>query len=381
MRLLFSKGAWAVLFSAVAAGILIGSNKSDAIADRIAELIRELGDDRYVKREAASRQLEAIGEDALPALEKAAADHEDPEIQRRADLAIRAILAKCKKSSFTGMGMVVVGSGDFMMGSPRTEPGRRPDEAQHRVRITRSFVLGKHEVTQDEFQQVMKFNPSECKGKGGGRKKIGRGGTGEFPVENVTWYDAIEFCNRLSKLDGYDPYYRMTEVRRDGDSITQARVVIIGGNGYRLPSEAEWEFACRAGTTTAYHFGNDTRAGLINCKPTRVAGGYGGAVPKWPELGRPEKVGSFPENNLGLHDMHGNVAEWCWDWYDKDYYGRSPRNDPQGPDKGTHRVLRGGSWMVGEGNCRSASRYFLVPSERKDHAGFRVARTPGPRLG
>jgi formylglycine-generating enzyme required for sulfatase activity len=124
-----------------------------------------------------------------------------------------------------------------------------------------------------------------------------------------------------------------------------------------------------------FHYGRDTRAGNANCKSTLVAGGYGMAA-KWRDLGRTTTVASYPANAWGLRDMHGNVAEWCQDWYDKDYYAASPADDPKGPRKGNHRVLRGGSWLVTETSCRSASRFGHAPSERTYYAGFRVARNP-----
>jgi sulfatase modifying factor 1 len=378
MRLRPSSG-WGLflLLSVALAGLLYGDRGQDAPADRFAGLIQQLGDRKFARREEASTKLEAAGEKALPALRRAVATTRDPEIRRRArEVAHLIVKAGCKSKSI-GLELVSIEVGEFQMGSPIHERDRRGDESLHRVRITTPFVLGAYEVTQDEYQQVMKSTPSWFASKGTGKDKVAGQKTDRFPVDTVTWFDAIEFCNRLSKLDGYEPYYKTTDVKRIMDSIKSAKVTIVGGNGYRLPTEAEWEYACRAGTTGVYHFGEATRPGLINCKPLLVASGYGSAL-KWPDLERITRVGSHDPNAWGLHDMHGNVGEWCWDRYDRQYYARSPRDDPAGPDEGNHRVLRGGSWLVSEGSCRSASRFFHTPDESNYTGGFRVARTPSP---
>jgi formylglycine-generating enzyme required for sulfatase activity len=200
--------------------------------------------------------------------------------------------------------------------------------------------------------------------------------TTRFPVEGVSWFRAVEFCNRLSKLDNFEPYYKIEVEKQDGDNILAAKVTILGGYGYRLPTEAEWEYACRAGTQTPYHFGQSSNGVLANTKGVLIsAGGYGGDI-KGPNLGRTARVGSYAANAWGLFDMHGNAGEWCWDYHAKDYYATSPRNDPRGPDTGTQRVIRGGSWLTTEANARSACRFGQTPEESKDFVGFRVARNP-----
>ena len=378
MRRLLCKGWWLVLVvSGVAAVGLLRGSADPAASEEIMALIRRLGDDKYAQRHEASKSLVVLGERALPALRDAQANSKDLEIRRRAQQAARAIMHRAAQSKTLGLTMAVIEAGEFEMGSPGSEIGRRFDETLHPVRITTSFLLGSYEVTQAEYQRVTKTNPSGFRAGGSSGGWVIGEDTTRFPVEKVTWFDAIQFCNLLSQQDDFEPYYKLVDVKREGDALKSARVTIMGGNGYRLPTEAEWEYACRAAMATRFHFGNTTKEGVLNCKPLKSVG-YGGASYRWKDLQRTTKVGSYPPNGLGLHDMHGNVAEWCWDYYDKDYYGRAPKLDPQGPDSGTHRVLRGGFWLVGEESCRSASRFFHAPDESKDYAGFRFARTPGP---
>ncbi len=363
-----------LLFWGAAAEYLQGQSSAGGDSQRIEALIKQLGDEEFSQREAASRELEAIGEQAFPALRKAVAASDDFEIRQRAKLIIRTIMLGCTKSKSTDLRLTLIDPNIFTMGSPPAEPDRRADETPHKVKITEPFLLGVYEVTQGEYQKVMKHNPSWFTPAGGGKGKIARMETSGFPVEKVTWFDAIEFCNRLSKLDGYEPYYQMLDVKLMDGSIIGGSVSMLGGNGYRLPTEAQWEYACRAGTTKAFHFGPANDGDDANFKPGPSTG-YG-VTQSWKSLGRTAKVGSYAPNSWGLFDMHGNAAEWCWDWYDKDYYANSSPDDPTGPDKGDHRVLRGGSWLIGEGSCRSASRFWHIPNEINYVAGFRVARTP-----
>jgi formylglycine-generating enzyme required for sulfatase activity len=170
--------------------------------------------------------------------------------------------------------------------------------------------------------------------------------TVRLPVEQVSWEDAVEFHRRLSAQEDRS------------------------GRVYRLPTEAEWEYACRAGTTSPYHFG-----GVLNGRQANCDGEYPyGTSEKGPNLERPAIVGSYPPNAYGLYDMHGNVAEWCADIYDRntDYYATSPLEDPPGPAHGSNRLLRGGNWYSDAMLCRSASREWYLPMYRSKVLGFRV---------
>ena len=242
---------------------------------------------------------------------------------------------------------------------------------QHRVRITRPFYLGVYEVTQAEFQRVMGRNPSWFSPNGGGKDRVSGLDTSRFPVETVSWYDAVDFCNRLSQREGLKPYYRLEVNKRDDDGlIKEAKVTVLGGPGYHLPTEAQWEYACRAGTTTPFHFGrwsNGTRSNVAGRKPY-------GTTQKGPYLERTTWVGNYQPNAFGLFDTHGNVWEWCQDWYDAKFYSRSPTDDPVNRTPGKYRVLRGGSWNDVPWLARSASRLWNWPVNRGYDVGFRLAR-------
>jgi formylglycine-generating enzyme required for sulfatase activity len=245
------------------------------------------------------------------------------------------------------MKLALIPAGKFMMGSPANEEERAAEEMQHEVAITKPFYMSVTLVTQAQFDKVMGKNPSFFHAKNGGGP--------DNPVDQILWGEAKEFCTKLSALP---------EEKK-------------AGRVYRLPTEAEWEYACRAGTTTAFHFGN-----ALSAKQANFNGNYpSGGAEKGPYLRRTEKVGSYPANAWGLHDMHGNVLEWCSDWYDPDYYKNSPKQDPKGPDKGVvftgfrtdyFVVVRGGCWLDEGRGCRSAYRFRLMPTERYRWVGFRV---------
>jgi formylglycine-generating enzyme required for sulfatase activity len=245
-----------------------------------------------------------------------------------------------------GMKLALIPAGKFLMGSPRDEKGRDDEEEQHEVEISRPFYMGIHEVTQGQYEQVMGKNPALFKGNGG---------RPDHPVENVSWQDANDFCDKLSAL---------------GKERAAQRV-------YRLPTEAEWEYACRGGARnpTAFHFGNSLSSTQANFNGNFP---YGDA-PKGPYLQRTSTVGSYQPNGFGLFDMHGNVREWCADRYDEDYYRNSPKKDPQGPENDRRRVVRGGSWGDLGRYCRAAGRNWYDPADRVDDVGFRVVCVPVAR--
>jgi formylglycine-generating enzyme required for sulfatase activity len=228
------------------------------------------------------------------------------------------------------------------MGSPRNEENRGNNETQHQVSLG-AFFMGKYQVTQREYRSVMGTNPSRFKGD-------------NLPVENVSWFDAVEYCNRRSRQEGLTEAYTISG-SNDNRVVTWNREA----GGYRLPTEAEWEYACRAGTGTSYSTGSSVAA----------AGWYSGN-----SGGRIHAAGGKQPNPWGLYDMHGNVWEWCWDWFDS--YGSDPQTNPSGPETpGTYRVNRGGSWNDDAHYLRSAKRTGDYPSGRSGTIGFRVVRRPG----
>ena len=215
------------------------------------------------------------------------------------------------------------------MGSPDSDDDAYDNaHPQHRVKIAKPFYLGVTEVTQEQYERVMGENPSEFKDEP------------QCPVERVSWEDAEKFCERLSEKEG---------------------------KTYRLPTEAEWEYACRAGSTTKWCFG-DSESQL---------GDYAWYDDNSDSTTHP--VGQKKPNGWGLYDMHGNVYEWCGDWYDE--YSDSPSTDPTGPSSGSFRVLRGGSWIDTAGDCRSAGRYRDSPGNGNDLLGFRVSLVPADGSG
>jgi formylglycine-generating enzyme required for sulfatase activity len=226
-------------------------------------------------------------------------------------------------ADFLGMEFVLVPAGQFMMGAGEDERADGDERPRHPVTISRPFYLGVHEVTQGQWETVMDNNPSHFKGR-------------DRPVENVSWEDVQEFILRLNREEE-------------------------NGRRYRLPTEAEWEYAARAGSTGAYSFGDD--AGMLDAHAWYLDNAGGTTHP----------VGTRNPNAWGLHDMHGNVWEWVSDWYG--YYVDAPGTDPAGPPSGQDRVVRGGGWNMFGFYCRSATRDRGAPGYLNDTVGFRLAIT------
>ena len=220
-----------------------------------------------------------------------------------------------------GMRLRLIPAGEFMMGAvPDDREAESSEKPQHRVEITKPFYLGVCEVTQEEWQRVMENRPSSFQGS-------------TRPVESVSWEDAVAFCEVLSTTEG----------------VT-----------YRLPTEAEWEYACRSATTTRYYWGGDMDDDFA-----------------WHDEnsgGETHPTAQKQPNAWGMHDMSGNVWEWCGDWFDENYYRQSPAQDPEGPAAGMSRVVRGGSWYNYPKNLRSSSRFGFRPDKGNYYIGFRVAR-------
>jgi formylglycine-generating enzyme required for sulfatase activity len=236
--------------------------------------------------------------------------------------------------------MALVPAGEFEMGDNNGDPDERP---AHRVQVS-AFYMDTHEMSQKAYEALMQQNPSKSKGP-------------DKPVEQVDWYHAVLFCNMRSLKEGLKPCY---------DSKTLA--CDFTAHGYRLPTEAEWEYACRAGARGSYSFGSDA-AKLKACAWFKANAG---------QTSHP--VGQKSPNAWGLYDMHGNVAEWCHDFYSETFYSQSPGKDPRGPTSGDKCVLRGGSWRTSEDGCRSSARNgetlrFADACFGSDAFGFRCVKS------
>lgn len=236
---------------------------------------------------------------------------------------------------------MLIPAGSFHMGSPETEKSSWGDEEPlHYVKISKPFYIGRYEVTQSQYNEVMSIQKPSQPPEIAWRLPKFRGGN-DLPMERVTWLECVYFTQTLSK--------QFNEV-------------------FRLPTEAEWEYACRAGTTTPFYTGETISAEQANYKASKV---YGNGSQGY-YVGMTTKIGSYPPNAFGLYDMHGNVSEWCSDWYGSGYYTDSPTTDPKGPFSGKYRVIRGGAWDEKPKYLRSAYRYDEGEYYYSSEIGFRV---------
>jgi sulfatase modifying factor 1 len=240
-------------------------------------------------------------------------------------------------------GMVLVPGGTFIMGSPADEAGRSNDEAQHQVSLS-AFFMSTTEVTQAQYRAAMGTNPSHFKGD-------------SLPVECVSWYDAVAFCNKLSEREGLPKVYVI-----NGTNVTAD----WSAKGYRLPSEAEWEYAAKGGGASGTLAVDAVYAGSANLNDVAWYSDNSG--------GTTHPVGQKRANALGLYDMSGNVIEWCWDIYGN--YSGGSQLDPEGASSGGDRVDRGGSWVGGSRSLRSANRSHGGLGGGSDALGFRLVRRP-----
>ncbi len=300
-----------------------------AVADRL----EEQGEDGRAELLRLCRRLRTMDQSSGPTLRWVPAEDRIREL-------IAAGVRPCVPEITNGIGMrlVLIPAGTFWIGSPESEGRRRDNEGpRHRVTLTRAFWMGVCPVTQAQYEAMVGVNPSEFSKTGEENARVEGLDTGAFPVENVSWADAAAFCEKLSALP--------EEIAR--------------GLVYRLPTEAEWEYACRGGLASgAFCFGDTLDTLWANYE---VSG-----------LGRTCPVGSYPPNAFGLHDMHGNIWEWCADWHAP--YPVGPVSDPTGPPEGTERVARGGSFCERPEFCRSACRDDYSP-EDGGGVGFRVVLT------
>ena len=247
----------------------------------------------------------------------------------------------------SGIEMVLVPGGEFTMGSTKSSPDEGP---LHKVMVS-EFAMDKFEVTQRQFALLELPDPSQFKDDSGKR-----------PVEQIRWSDAAKYCNERSRREGLEPCYDEEDLEFKCD---------FEASGYRLPTEAEWEYTARAGTETVYDFGSSPRQ-LKNYAC------YAGNSRK-----KTDPVGRKKANRWGLYDMYGNVSEWCHDRYSDSYYRNSPVENPRGPTEGKKRVLRGGSWKLSESACRATIRFSDVPGYAdacfaRNTYGFRCVQRLSP---
>jgi serine/threonine-protein kinase len=314
---------WAVL---AALGVLV------VFGIGLALLVRSGGKSRDTSR---AEPLAPPQQPKVAELNPPAARAEPPSV------AVAAAAPDREITNSIGMKLVRIPAGTFLMGSPEYDTDATDDEKpRHEVKITQDFYLGKYEVTRGQFRRFVEaagYRTEAEQPNEGGTWKINQfySQTDEHPVVYVSWNDAREFCNWLTKKEG---------------------------RKYRLPTEAEWEYSCRAGTQSKWDSGNDPEK---MAEVARFGKKLGDGT---------SRVGQYRPNQFGLCDMHGNVWEWCEDRYDASYYEASPAEDPPGPPAGLHRVIRGGSFNIAARSCRAANRNGINPAYRTYHLGFRVVR-------
>lgn len=265
-----------------------------------------------------------------------------------------------------GIEMVFCPSGSFMMGSVTGDIEAKDDEKpRHKITLD-GFWIGKYEVTQEQYTLITGSAPSHSKRKPNN------------PVEGVNWYDAVEFCNVLSIKAGLNSYYKIDKKNKDpkntneNDELRWTVTEIEGSNGFRLPTEAEWEYACRADSVSKYYWGDSNDFSIINQFTVYYNRNFGRGEndTDWGT----QKVGLKKANRWGLYDMIGNVWEWCWDWFDDRYYIMGSTKNPKGVDVGRERILRGGSRSNTSDTVvfRSSNRYNYNAATRSGVIGFRV---------
>jgi formylglycine-generating enzyme required for sulfatase activity len=247
-------------------------------------------------------------------------------------------------------GMIAIPEGNFMMGARKSDTEAHAGYPMHKV-ILDSFFMDITTVTQKDYSSLMGRNPSFFKHE-------------DRPVEKVTWFDAVLYCNARSKRDELEPVYTYTSIVNSSGLCTvglENLEIDFSKKGYRLPTEAEWEYACRAGTETAFYWGDE------------MDDAYGWWHKNAGDKSNP--VGKKKPNAWGLYDMSGNVWQWCSDWYGEKYYAESPEKNPRGPETGTFRIHRGGSWLSLDYLLASGLRYWLEPFHRFNGLGFRCVRS------